>query len=620
MLADELYLWNEGTHQRAYQLLGAHFRQSDTRFAVWAPNATGVSVVGDFNGWDANAHPLSGQGNSGVWIGEIPGVRAGQHYKYSIASANRPAFLKADPVAFACETPPKTASTVCNLDYSWGDGSWMDKRGGISAHDAPVSIYELHLGSWQRPNGALATYRNIALPLAEYIVKMGFTHVEFMPVMEHPFYGSWGYQVTGYFAPSSRYGTPQDLMFLIDTLHQHGIGVILDWVPGHFPGDEHGLYQFDGTHLYEHADPRKGFQPEWTSYVFNYGRHEVKSFLVSSAMFWFDRYHIDGLRVDGVASMLYLDYSRGPGQWIANEDGSNENREAVSFLQKLNADIYAAFPGVQTIAEESTAWPGVSRPTFTGGLGFGYKWDLGWMNDTLKYISRDPVHRRHHQNELTFRAVYAHSENYVLPLSHDEVVHGKGSLLSQMPGDEWQKLANLRLLYGYMYGLPGKKLLFMGAELAPFDEWHHNYPLNWSLQDAPNHAGIQNWVRDLNGCYRNNPSLHLHDTSPIGFAWLDRQDVDNSVLSFLRKGDNTGASIAVVCNFTPVPRQDYRVGVPKAGVWTELLNSDSHNYGGSGIGNLGSIPAEAIPFHGHEHSIALSLPPLACLFLRSPAS
>ena len=617
MTEDDIYLFNEGTHQRIYDILGAHPHADGTRFAVWAPNAERVSVMGDFNHWDRSRDFLEMQGSSGIWEGVLP-VHSEQKYKYCVwTKGDQGVFEKADPVGFFHECPPRTASIVWPLDYQWNDQSWICRRAERSCHDRPVSIYEMHLGAWRRPGGQMPTYRDIAEPLANYIQKLGFTHIEFMPLMEHPFYGSWGYQVTGYFAPSHRYGTPQDLMYLIDTLHQHDIGVILDWVPAHFPGDAHGLHYFDGTHLYEHADPRKGFHPDWTSYIFNYGRHEVRNFLLSSAMFWLDKYHIDAIRVDGVASMLYLDYSRAPGEWIPNEDGTNENREAISFLQKLNADVYSAFPGIQTIAEESTAWPNVSRPTSMGGLGFGYKWDLGWMNDTLSYMQRDPVHRSHHQDELTFRAVYAYSENYVLPLSHDEVVHGKGSLLAQMPGDPWQKFANLRLLFGYMYGLPGKKLVFMGSEFAPWREWHHDESLDWALLDHPSHSGMQTWIRDLNCLYRKEPCLHELDTCPEGFEWVDMSDRDNSVLGFLRKKRaQVAGQIVIVCNFTPVPRHGYRVGVSHGGTWKEVLNSDAAVYGGSGVGNQGGVVTAAHPWHGRSHSISITLPPLGILYLQ----
>jgi len=614
---DDLYLFNEGTHYRLYDKLGARVADGGVRFGVWAPNAEAVSVVGDFNGWNAGANPLSPRGESGIWEGTVPGIGAGVLYKFHIRSRFGGYQVdKADPMALRSECPPKTASVVHEMTHQWGDATWMGERGRRIAHRQPVSIYELHLGSWRHPDGHAPNYRAIASHLADHVDQLGFTHVELLPIQEHPFYGSWGYQVTGYFSPTARYGTPEDLMFMIDHLHQRGIGVILDWVPAHFPTDEHGLAFFDGTYLYEHADPRKGFHPDWTTAIYNYGRSEVKSFLISSAIFWLDRYHVDALRIDGVASMLYLDYSREPGEWIPNPDGSNENHEAVAFLRRLNEAVYATVPGVQTIAEESTAWPGVSRPTSAGGLGFGYKWDLGWMHDTLVYLTRDPVHRSHHHDELTFRAIYQYHENYVLPLSHDEVVHGKGSLLSNMPGDKWQKLANLRLLYGYQYALPGKKLLFMGSELAPWDEWHHDAELDWGLEHAFGRDGLAAWLRDLNRTYRAEPALHEGDNESFGFEWIDLGDRESSVLSFLRWDQARQAPVAVVCNFTPVPRERHRIGLPVEGTWREILNSDAGIYGGSQRGNLGAVVTDGEPWHGRPTSAVLHLPPLACVMLR----
>lgn len=621
---DDVYLFNEGTHHRLYDKLGAHLTTVDgvpgTYFAVWAPDARRVSVVGDFNNWNQSTHPLRARGLSGIWEGFVGGVGVGAMYKYHIVSRHRRYQVdKADPYAFASEVPPRTASVVADLDYEWGDQDWMDRRRAVNSADAPMCIYEVHLGSWRRvpeEQGRWLTYREMAPELAAYVRRMGFTHVELLPVMEHPFYGSWGYQTTGYFAPTSRYGQPRDFMYLIDVLHQNGIGVILDWVPSHFPTDEHGLGYFDGSHLYEHADPRNGFHPDWRSFIFNYGRNEVRGFLTSSAHFWLDRYHVDGLRVDAVASMLYLDYSRKRGEWIPNQYGGKENLAAVSFLRRLNEDVYRNYPDVQMIAEESTAWPMVSRPTYVGGLGFGMKWDMGWMHDTLDYLAQDPIHRKYDHGKLCFRMLYAYSENFILSLSHDEVVHGKGSLLNKMPGDEWQKLANLRLLYGYMYGLPGKKLLFMGDEFGQSREWNHDESLDWHLLGEGSHAGLWQWVRDLNKLYRDEPALHELDFDPAGFEWIDRNDAVQSVLSFLRRGKSADEIILVVLNFTPVPRQGYRVGVPAGGSWDELLNSDSSYYGGSGCGNLGVVEADPIPFHGRPCSLSLVIPPLGALFLK----
>ncbi|MCS7206743.1 MAG: 1,4-alpha-glucan branching protein GlgB [Dehalococcoidia bacterium] len=619
----DLFLFNEGTHTRAYTKLGAHplvvNGEKGVYFAVWAPNAEHVFVIGDFNAWRKGPHPLRPRGHSGIWEGFIPGVAPGTRYKFHICGRHGYHADKADPFAFFTETPPATASVVWDLSYSWGDSAWMAERRRRNSLDAPIAIYEVHLGSWMRGEGGrFLTYRELAPLLASYVKKMGFTHVEFLPVMEHPFYGSWGYQMLGYFAPTSRYGTPQDFMYLVDHLHQNGIGVILDWVPAHFPDDAHGLVFFDGTHLYEHADPRQGIHPDWNSRIFNYGRHEVRSFLLSSALFWLDVYHADGLRIDAVASMLYLDYSRKPGEWVPNIYGGKENLEAIAFLRRLNEEVYRAFPDVQTIAEESTAWPMVSRPTYLGGLGFGLKWDMGWMHDTLHYFSRDPIYRKYHHDRLTFRGLYAFSENFILPLSHDEVVYGKGSLLSKMPGDSWQKAATLRLLLGYQYAQPGKKLLFMGGEFGPWQEWNHDSALPWHLLDQPLHRGIQLWVSDLNRLYRQEPALHLHDCQPAGFEWVDCADAEQSVVSFLRKGATPRETILVVCNCTPVPRFNYRVGVPLPGFWRELLNSDAQVYGGSGLGNLGGVQATPIPFHHRPYSLELTLPPLAILFLKGP--
>ena len=621
---DDLYLFNEGSHFRLYEKLGVHLLNVDGQpgayFAVWAPDAEQVFVVGDFNRWHKTSHRLRPRGQSGIWEGFIPGLGKGDIYKYHIASRYRGYKVdKADPFAYYHETPPKTASIVWDLDYVWGDRKWMEKRRQHNALDAPIAIYEVHLGSWRRvpeENNRPLTYREMAPRLAEYVKGMGFTHIEFLPVMEHPFYGSWGYQITGYFAPTSRYGTPQDFMYLVDYLHQHDIGVIVDWVPSHFPTDEHGLGFFDGTHLYEHADPREGLHPDWNSYIFNYGRNEVRNFLISSALFWLDKYHVDGLRVDAVASMLYLDYSRKEGEWIPNQYGGREDLEAITFLRRFNEEVYKNYPDVQTIAEESTAWPMVSRPTYVGGLGFGIKWDMGWMHDTLQYISKDPIHRKYHHNDLTFRMLYAFSENFLLSLSHDEVAHGKGSLLGKMPGDDWQKFANLRLLLGYMYAQPGKKLLFMGGEWGQWWEWHHDQSLSWHLTQYQRHAEVQRWVEDLNQVYTSEPALYELDFEPAGFEWVDAGDFEQGVISFLRKGKSAGDIILVVGNFTPVTRFNYRVGVPYGGLWKEMINSDAKEYGGSGQGNLGGVKATTTRFHGRPYSLNLTLPPLAVVFFK----
>jgi len=618
----DIYHFREGSYVRAYEKLGAHAAGADpaagTRFAVWAPNASAVSVIGDFNDWAADEHELRPRGDSsGIWEGELAGVGKGALYKYHVRSGRGGTAEKADPYAFYAEVAPRTASRVWDLAYQWQDAEWLTRRAAVNALSAPWSIYEVHLGSWRRvpeEGNRSLSYRELAHQLADYVTELGFTHVELLPVMEHPFYGSWGYQVTGYFAPSSRYGTPQDFMYLIDHLHQRGIGVILDWVPSHFPTDAHGLSQFDGTHLYEHADPRQGFHPEWKSSIFNYGRAEVRNFLASNALFWLDVYHVDALRVDAVASMLYLDYGRPAGEWIPNRFGGHENLEAVDFLKQLNLAVYRDYPKAQTIAEESTAWPMVSRPVYLGGLGFGLKWNLGWMHDTLAYFQQDPLHRKYHHSRLTFSLWYAFTENFVLPLSHDEVVHGKGALIGKMPGDEWQQFASLRLLFGYMWSHPGKKLLFMGGEFGQRREWQHDESLEWHVLGFPLHAGVRRWVRDLNRLYRSTAALHELDFSNAGFSWIDCDDADVSVISFVRRS-SSGALALIVCNFTPVPRPHYRVGVPVSGRWQERLNSDAADYGGSGQGNLGSLDAEAQGAHGHPQSLALRLPPLAVLIL-----
>ena len=622
---DDLHLFNEGTHYRLHEKLGAHPMRVDgvagTYFAVWAPNADGVSVMGDFNDWSKSKEPLRIRGDSGIWEGFVAGVEKGARYKYHLRSRYEGYVVdKADPFAVHQETPPQTGSIVWDLNYAWGDGEWMKEQGRRNALTAPMSIYEVHIGSWQRvpeEDNRPLTYREIAPRLADYVREMGFTHVQFLPVMEHPFFGSWGYQTTGYFAPTSRYGTPQDFMYLVDLLHQNGIGVILDWVPSHFPGDEHGLVYFDGTHLYEHADPRKGFHPDWNSCIFNYGRNEVKSFLLSSALYWIERYHADGLRVDAVASMLYLDYSRKEGEWIPNAHGGRENLEAIDFLRRFNQDVFGAHPQVQTIAEESTAWPMVSRPTYVGGLGFGLKWDMGFMHDTLDYLSFEPVYRKFHHDRLTFRMLYAFSENFVLALSHDEVVRGKGSLLGKMPGDDWQKFANLRLLFAYMYGQAGKKHLFMGGEIGQWNEWYHEASLDWHLLSLPLNDGLRLFVADLNRFYRTEAALHERDFEPGGFEWIDCTDSENSVVSFLRRAKSSDALILVACNFTPVPRHNYRVGAPRGGFWREVLNSDAETYGGSGQGNQGGLEAAPVGAHGRHHSLNLVLPPLSVVFFKS---
>ena len=625
----DIYLYKEGNHFKLYDKLGAHAMEfsgrAGTQFAVWAPNAALVSVIGDFNSWEPGRHPLGARWDgSGIWEGFIPGLAKGSLYKFHITS-KIDGFLaeKADPLGFYSEAPPRSASIVWDLDYSWGDRDWLAKRGKANALNGPISIYEVHLGSWRRvpeEGNRPLTYREMAPLLAAYVKEMGFTHVEILPIMEHPFYGSWGYQSIGYYAPTSRYGTPQDFMFLVDVLHQHGIGVILDWVPSHFATDGHGLGRFDGSFLYEHQDPRKGFHPDWKSAIFNYGRNEVREFLISSALFWLDRYHADGLRIDAVASMLYLDYSRKEGEWIPNRYGGRENLEALSFIKRLNEIAYGAVPDIQTTAEESTAWPMVTRPVYLGGLGFGMKWKMGWMHDMLAYFSKDPIFRKFSHNDLTFSMWYAYTENFVLPLSHDEVVHGKGSLVGKMPGYEKDKYANLKALYGYMYTHPGKKLLFMGGEFAQWKEWTHEESLEWHALDYQPHRDIQRWVKDLNEIYRREPALYELDFEPAGFEWVDFNDVDHSIVSYLRKGSSTPDMILIVCNFTPIAHQQYRVGVPAGGPWRELLNSDAKEYGGSGLGNLGSVEAVAQPLHGRSHSLRLALPPLGVLIFKKERS
>jgi 1,4-alpha-glucan branching enzyme len=615
------YLFNEGKQYSAQRFLGARPKEVDgvagAYFAVWAPSARRVSVVGDFNNWDGRCHGMRPLGDSGIWEIFLPQVGAGAVYKYEILTQANEVLLKCDPYAFAAELPPSTASVVADIErFVWGDEEWMRQRGERSWVEAPVSIYEVHPGSWRyAEDGSYLNWRDMAHQLVEYALDMNFTHLELMPVAEHPFDGSWGYQVTGYFAPTSRFGTPEDFAYFVDYCHQNGIAVLVDWVPGHFPKDAHGLARFDGTGLYEHLDTRQGWHPDWDTMVFNYGRDEVRSFLLSNALFWLEHYHVDGLRVDAVASMLYLDYSRKAGEWVPNRHGGRENLEAIEFLKELNTAVYARCPGAVMIAEESTAWPAVSRPVYAGGLGFGFKWNMGWMNDVLHYMAHEPVHRKWHHGDLTFSMIYAYHENFVLPLSHDEVVHGKGSLLAKMPGDDWQKFANLRLLYGFMYGHPGKKLLFMGAELAPWHEWRHAGQLDWSLLQYAPHRGIQQWLRDLNALYCQQPSLHKTDADPRGFAWIDCLDMENSVVSFLRRAEG-GRDLIFACNFTPVPRDVYRLGVPSVGRYRELLNSDAQFYGGSGVGNSGEVVASASSWHSQPASLELRLPPLGILVLQ----
>jgi 1,4-alpha-glucan branching enzyme len=623
----DLYLLAEGTHYRAYEKLGAHLTEKDgvrgVHFAVWAPNAKRVAIIGDFNNWNPAA-TIMRPTTAGIWEGFVPDIGQGATYKYHIESRYRDYKVdKADPYGFAAEIRPKTASRVWNLDsYSWHDDSWMTNQEKTNSLGSPISFYEVHLGSWKRvpeESNRWMTYRELAPLLADYVHDAGFTHVEFLPVMEHPFDGSWGYETIGYFAPTSRFGTPADFMYLVDFLHQRGIGVILDWVPAHFPKDEAGLGYFDGSHLYEHEDPRQGEHPDWNTFVFNYGRNEVQNFLISNALFWMDKYHVDGLRVDAVASMLYLDYGRREGQWIPNRYGGKENIDAIHFLRTLNEHVYNVFPDTMMIAEESTSWPQVSRPTYLGGLGFGLKWNMGWMHDVLNYMSQDPVFRNYHHNEITFSLVYAFAENFVLPFSHDEVVYGKGSMIRKMPGDDWQKFANLRLLYGFMFGHPGKKLLFMGDEFGQWSEWNHDASLEWHLLEQPSHAGLKRWIRDLNTLYRGEPLLHNTDFDPVGFEWVDCKDFQRSIISFLRRGQNPNDQLLFVCNFTPVIRQNYRVGVPLECYWKEILNSDAPLYNGSGQGNFGGLSTVPLPIHGRPFSLNMTLPPLGIVIFRPEA-
>ena len=615
----DLHLLGEGAHYRNYEKLGAHLTELDgepgVRFAVWAPNARSVSVIGDFNGWNRETHAMRCRGDSGIWETFVPGIGHGEQYKYFIRSNfNGHEAEKADPCGFAAEVRPRTASKVWDLSgYEWSDQRWMKRRGEKHRRDQPISIYEVHMGSWMRApeNNGWLTYRDLAPKLAEYCQTMNFTHVELLPPTEHPFDASWGYQTVGYYAPTSRFGTPQEFMELIDVLHQADIGVLIDWVPAHFPYDPHGLVYFDGTALYEHADPRQGRHPHWDTMVFNYGRREVTNFLIGNALFWLDKYHVDGLRVDAVASMLYLDYGREEGEWVPNQYGGKENIEAIEFLRRLNERIYAEHPDTMTFAEESTSWPMVSQPTYLGGLGFGFKWNMGWMNDILSYFARDPIHRQYHQNDVTFSMLYAFSENFTLPFSHDEVVHGKGSMVSKMPGDEWQQFANLRALYGFMYGHPGKKLLFMGCEFGQRSEWNHATSLEWHVLEYPLHRGMQRLVEDLNNLYRNEPALYERDAEWHGFEWIDCSDSPGNIVSFLRRGADEDDVIVFVCNFSPAVREGYGVGVPKLGRWREVLNTDAEIYGGSNQGNAGLVEAMVQETHGRPGTLLLTLPPLA---------
>lgn len=618
----DIYLFNAGDNHRVYEKLGAHHAEIDgvggVQFAVWAPSARSVSVIGDFNGWDRRKHAMRVLGSSGIWEIFVPGIAEGQLYKFQIKTADGFIMDKADPYCVEMELRPRTSSKVNFLrTFKWDDASWMEERAKGHQLHSPMSVYEVHLGSWRRTeNNRWLSYRDLADQLVEYLCKMGYTHVELLPVMEHPFDGSWGYQVTGYFAPTSRFGSPDDFMYFVDTCHRHGIGVILDWVPAHFPKDMYALALFDGTHAYEHEDPRKGEHQDWGTYIFNYGRHEVRNFLISNALYWIEKFHIDGLRIDAVASMLYLDYSRKEGEWLPNQYGGRENIEAVECIKQLNSVIHTYYPGVLTIAEESTSWPGVTTPVENGGLGFDLKWNMGWMHDILEYFALDPIHRKYHQRNLTFALLYAFSERFVLPLSHDEVVHGKGSLLNKMPGDLWQKFANLRLLFGLMYAFPGKKLMFMGGEFGQWDEWNHERSLDWHLLAHDSHRGLSQCIRDLQALYGSERSLHEVDFHHTGFEWIDFSDEVASIISFERKAYGDDESVICVFNFTPVPRHAYRVGVREEGVYQELLNTDAESYGGSNMGNSGSVTTDPMPFHNRPHSLALTLPPLSALLLK----
>jgi 1,4-alpha-glucan branching enzyme len=606
----DLHLIGEGRHEELWRVLGAHTRGSGTAFAVWAPNARGVRLTGDFNYWDGTAFPMRSLGGAGVWELFVPGVGDGAKYKFSICGPDGVWRGHADPLAVYAEHPPATASVVFTSGYSWEDGDWIEARGASQPVTEPLSVYEVHLGSW-RPG---LSYRELAVQLTEYVTELGFTHVEFLPVMEHPYAPSWGYQVTSYYAPTSRFGNPDEFRFLVDSLHQAGIGVLVDWVPGHFPRDEWALARFDGTALYEHEDPRLGAHPDWGTLVFNYGRPEVRNFLVANAVYWLEEFHVDGLRVDAVASMLYLDYSRKAVEWVPNIYGGRENLDAISFVQEVNSVCYRRIPGIMMVAEESTAWPGVTRPVHLGGLGFGFKWNMGWMNDTLSYFRLDPIYRQYHHNEITFSLIYAFSENYILPLSHDEVVHGKGSLIGKMPGDEWRRFAGLRALFGYMWAHPGKQLLFMGSEFGQGNEWSADQGLDWWVLDFDVHSGVQRLVGDLNRAYRSSPALWTQDSVPAGFSWIDANDAPGNTLSFLRHGSD-GSVLACVVNFSAVPHESFRLGLPSPGPWREVLNTDAVGYGGSGVGNLGLVTASEVPWHGQPASAVLSVPPLAALWL-----
>jgi len=615
-------LFKAGKYYTAYEKLGSHIIEVDgqwgTYFAVWAPNAERVAVMGNFNNWNRDSHPLSARwDHSGIWEGFVPGIDRGELYKYAVLAKDGRQLEKGDPFALFWEIPPNTASIVWDLEYDWQDNDWLATRKDKNGLDKPYSVYECHIGSWKKRAGGAEslTYREMADDMVNYVKEMGFTHIEFMPVMEHPYFPSWGYQITGYFAPTSRFGLPEDFMYLVDKFHQAGIGVLLDWVPSHFPNDAHGLADFDGTHLYDHADPRQGFHPDWKSCIFNYGRNEVRSFLISNALFWLKRYHIDGLRVDAVASMLYLDYSRDEGQWIPNKYGGNENLEAIAFLKEFNEAVYKEVPDAVTIAEESTSWSGVSRPTYTGGLGFGQKWMMGWMHDSLNYFKKDPVHRRYHHNEITFSLVYAFTENFMLPLSHDEVVHGKGAVISRMPGDEWQKFANLRLLYGFMFTHPGTQLLFMGGEFGQTSEWSLEKGLEWDLLQYNYHKGVQQWYKGLNHFYQQSPALYEKQFDKDGFEWIDLGDHQNSVLSYIRKGEDEEKPLIVVCNFTPVVRENYKVGVPFKGTYKEVLNSNEEAFGGSGDHTGNKVKSQQGTWHGRPNYLEFTIPPLSLVVL-----
>ncbi len=620
----DMYLYSEGKHERIYDKLGAHMITIDdidgVFFSVWAPNAMRVSIIGDFNNWDGRCHQMRVRSSSGIWELFIPEIDEFTLYKYEIKTQYRSVLTKSDPFAFYSELRPRTASIVYDMErFEWNDDQWLNRREYYNGYEAPMAIYEVHLGSWMRfveDDNRYLNYRELAVELVDYVKRLGYTHIEIMPVAEHPFDGSWGYQVTGYYSVTSRYGEPDDFKYFVDYCHRHNIGVILDWVPGHFPTDGHGLINFDGTCLYEHADPRQGKHMDWDTLIFNYGRNEVKNFLMSNALFWFDKYHIDGLRVDGVASMLYLDYSRKEGEWVPNQYGGRENIEAIEFLKLVNERIYSLYPGAMTIAEESTAWSGVSKPTYVGGLGFGFKWNMGWMNDILSYIKIDPIFRHYHQNMITFALLYAFHENFVLVLSHDEVVHGKGSILSKMPGDVWQKFANVRLLYAFMYGHPGKKLLFMGAEIGQWKEWDHDNSLDWHLLDFSSHSKLQKYLIDLNHLYKHEPALYEKDFDPQGFEWIDFSDIDNCIISFIRIANDPKDFLVFVCNFTPVPRHNYKVGVPQHAFYKEVLNSDSAEYWGSNIGNHGGLWSDELHWQNRPFSLNLTIPPLSCVILK----